>query len=169
MRVKRAETQGPVTSKGSFIYTSGRPGAIVWSKIVGTGYLHGNQSVAWVGSSINRSPSYSGTQVITEVHKIYKWNPYTQRFVHWVNNTSSKSVPAGYYAQMPESGYLYDSPTSEYWFVDIDVKWKTPGGALIAQRTIRTTNHADYECRFSMGFCSTGGTEGSLVWLRLAS
>ncbi len=172
VRDKQTETQGPVTSKGTFTYTSGRPGAIVWNKIVGMGWYSGNQKVDWRGSAIYRSPSYSGTQVITEVHKIYKWNFNTQRFDPWVTSTSRRSVAANYYAQMPEAGYQYNSSTyneTEYWFVDIDVKWQTPGGALIAQRTIRTTNYADYACQFSVGLCSTDGTENTLVWLRLVS
>lgn len=143
------------------------PGAMEVRQIVGTPYHTGNVLLMWEGSKIYRSTSYAGTQDISITHKIYKWNPNTGTWNPFLFPTSQARVYAGQHAQMPNRHVYHWDTTSNYFFVDIEVTWKTTGGQLIAKKTLRTAHGSDYMCAplLSWHTCRSGGVQGSLVWL----
>jgi hypothetical protein len=103
----------------------------------------------------NRS---SGTQIINVTHKNYRWNKITGTWQYVTYPGYSISVPNGYRGVAPGREYQDFSGVEESYFVYIQVTWRTPGGTLIAQRTIRTTSSADFSCVFSRAMCVNGGT-----------
>jgi hypothetical protein len=147
-----------------------RPGAMEVRQIVGTPYHTGNVLLMWEGSKIYRSTSYAGTQDISITHKIYKWNPNTGQWDPFIFPTSQARVYAGQHAQMPNRFVTHWDTTNNYFFVDIEVKWKTTSGQLIAKKTLRTAHGSDYMCAplLSWHTCRSGGTQGSLVWLYMS-
>lgn len=168
VKIKGAQSLGgSFTTQGTYFDTSGSPGAINFTQIVGQGYHYGNQRLSWSPTTVQRSPATSGTQVINVTHTIYKWNNSTGSWQYWIPRGYTVNVPSGYAAKAPGREYQYASSVQEHWYVEISVTWKTTGGSLIAKRTVGMTNGADYACAFSRGLCYTGGTDGQLVWLTL--
>jgi hypothetical protein len=155
--VSTAAPAGAVTVTGSNIGLVSE-GPVVASQ---AGYGMYNRYIQVSGTIVNRSPNYSGTQVVTVTNYIYQYSsctdypacpdgtPYAgHRWTLATYNQNSVAVPAGQHAQFTASNFNFgpsylNTQIAPYTVVTY-VQWKTTTGSVFASQAIYFNAYNDY-------------------------
>lgn len=153
---KTQSPTGAISARGTITQTNGVPGSISKKALVGLPHWGGYQMLTSVGANVSRSPSYTGTQVITMRTNIFKadfQNGQVGSARSWAHPTYSVYARSGQYAVMPSEWYKNADLKGNMYRANIQVWWQTPDGRLLAYRSVELNHLGDYAC--------ASGTEGS--------
>lgn len=103
-----------------------------------------------------RSSAYSGTQTITITYKVFRWTGAEWR--SQVVASAAASVPPGFRAAF--GVYLPQVPMEGSYTVQVNVDWRTSGGAYLGSTLVDYSAVSDYGYGTPCQFCHISSVVG---------
>jgi hypothetical protein len=135
---------------------SGTPGVVSpGAYISATNVFPHNPEFVFGATDVYRSSAYAGTQVVTLTYRVWNKDATGWHLSQW--NTRTSTLAPGYYTRFSANTFsLYEW---NRYGADIRVQWSTPGGAVIATRTIDYDSTTDYRCSVNESFTKCDVTD----------